>query len=48
MRRFRTFDLVNEDGKRMFTGYLYAEAVAEQAWMRMATGKSLMIVPHNK
>lgn len=48
MRRFRTFDLVNEDGKRLFTGYPYAEAVAEQAWMRLAAGQFLRIVPHNK
>lgn len=48
MKRFRTFDLVNASGRRLFTGYTYAEAVAEQAWMRRAAGQFLRIVPHKR
>ena len=48
MRRFRTFDLVDKYGKRLFTGYPYADAVAEQEWMRRAAGQFLDIVVHNK
>ena len=48
MRRFRIFDLADKFGKRLFTGYQYAEAVAEQAWIRRSCGQFLRIVPHNK
>lgn len=48
MRRFRTFDLVDKFGTRLFTGYSYADAVNEQAWMQRAIGQFLYIVVHNK
>lgn len=48
MRRFRTFDLVDRFGRRLFTGYSYADAVAEQKWMQRAAGQFLRIVVHNR
>ena len=43
-----TYDLVDQSGEVLFSGYPYADALAEQKWRIMTNQSSLAIVPHGK
>ena len=43
-----TYDLVDDSGEVLFSGYPYADARAEQRWRWKAGASSLQIVPHDK
>lgn len=43
-----SYDLVDASGEVLFSGYPYADAMAEQRWRWRAGASSLRIVPHGK
>lgn len=43
-----TYDLINNSGKVLFSGYPLSDALAEQRWQTMTHQSPLRIVPHRK
>ena len=43
-----TYDLIDNRGEVLFSGYPLSDALAEQKWRDMTHQSSLRIVPHRK
>lgn len=43
-----TYDLIDDRGNVLFSGYPYVDARAEQRWRWLAGASSLRIVPHGE
>ena len=43
-----SYDLIDDSGEVLFSGYPYADALAEQKWRIMTNQTSVAIVPHGK
>lgn len=43
-----TYDLMDDNGKVLFSGYPLSDARAELAWRAKCGASSLQIVPHGK